>query len=329
MTCFLHFYATHTDTSTSGSTKWHPSCYLSRHDLLVMEDLTMDNFRHMPNRMEYKIQHVKCILKAMAAMHASSIAFDLHNATRIGLTFNKHLFEPMIKPNNLYFKARFEAIKYFILAHPELKKYKSIWTPENVNKILNRVYGLIEPSSEFPNVLCHRDLWHSNLMFKFNENDEDNIQRIKFDKPQCAMMVDFQFCRYSPPALDVLQTIFLTTTRENRIEHFNDYLLYYYYQLEKELSCYTIQIDRIMSWKLFMESCNVYRLVPLVLNCTYSTLTQLPTELLSTLEVEQPDLYHDICHGKNNQFLVDFCQNDKFYEKQILECIQELLEYVH
>jgi hypothetical protein len=47
-------------------------------------------------------------------------------------------------------------------------------------------------------------------------------------RPVELRLIDFQIIRYASPVLDVLQYLFLATTKELRDEHFDEFLNVYY-----------------------------------------------------------------------------------------------------
>jgi Ser/Thr protein kinase RdoA (MazF antagonist) len=78
-----------------------------------------------------------------------------------------------------------------------------------------------EPSSKFRNIICHRDLWLNNILFKYDTSG----------KPEEVALVDFQIYRYCPPALDLTMFMYVTTTREFREQHLLSLLLTYHREL--------------------------------------------------------------------------------------------------
>ena len=56
-------------------------------------------------------------------------------------------------------------------------------------------------------VISHGDYWVNNLMFKYENRSPE---------PTAVRMLDFQFCRYLHPAIDVAQLIFTCTTKQLR-----------------------------------------------------------------------------------------------------------------
>lgn len=59
--------------------------------------------------------------------------------------------------------------------------------------------------------MCHRDTWANSIMFR----------RDSTGKPIGCYLIDFQFLRYSPPALDFMFCIYLTTDRATRYRCFD------------------------------------------------------------------------------------------------------------
>lgn len=70
------------------------------------------------------------------------------------------------------------------------------------------------------NTLTHGDIWKNNVMFSYNKNT---------NQPVDAALIDFQFCCWTSPALD-LQYLFNTSLEENLRLHQQEELVQYYHQ---------------------------------------------------------------------------------------------------
>lgn len=65
-----------------GTHDWHPKCYLARSDCLVLEDLKGRGFQNRPYGTLFDLEHMKCVMKLLAQVHANSFEFTLATEAR-------------------------------------------------------------------------------------------------------------------------------------------------------------------------------------------------------------------------------------------------------
>uniref|UniRef100_A0A1B0CGR6 CHK kinase-like domain-containing protein n=1 Tax=Lutzomyia longipalpis TaxID=7200 RepID=A0A1B0CGR6_LUTLO len=314
----------------TGSSKWRPNCYLSRYDLLIMEELGHLGYGHVPDRMEFTEKHMQETLKCLARMHASSLEFEINHCenTRIDAIFGSLLFESQLTGKNTWFKAGLNVIEAFAKHKSTFKDHPSIRDdPNKLMEMMEKVYQLSESTREFQNVLCHRDLWSKNIMFQFPKL-EGNPQELDYANPQHCLLMDFQICRYQPPAVDVLLTIFFNTRRQHRDEHMQLYLKFYYDFLKQELKKYDIDAAIKLPWEEFTRSCKHYALMPLIFNCIFVPLTHLAPGILTQIQKTDPERYHVICNTDRNEFVLQNMDLDDFYRDYVTEVMEELLQHL-
>ena len=86
------------DDDDDNKTKWHPDYVYSKgEDVLVLENLTNLNYYMYPERSYMDEEHFNATIKALAAMHASSIAFEKK--------FNEGKIKKSMSPNLNKFKS--------------------------------------------------------------------------------------------------------------------------------------------------------------------------------------------------------------------------------
>lgn len=186
---------------------------------------------------------------------------------------------------------------------------------------MNRIYELMEQSSdEFANVICHRDIWRNNMMFQFKKSG--------YEEPENCVILDFQICRYLPPAIDVLLAIYLNTNRSNRNEFYNHYLTYYYSALQQQLNNFNMSINDIMKWEEFMKSVNYYKIIPLIFNAVYIQLTHLPAGTLDSLRKNNLAKYNSFAHVDRDDVVMDAMEKDDYFKEYIVDSVEELIEYL-
>lgn len=178
-------------------------------------------------------------------------------------------------------------------------------------------------SKKYRNVLCHRDLWQSNLVFKFERNVDDKID---YTKPMECVLVDFQICRYLPPIVDVIGLISVSTRLEHRKQFYLRYLQFYHDALTRELIEHNIDAAKELSWEEFLESWNELKMLPLVINCVCRPLTTLSSDILLSLKTQNPERYMSTMTVNRHEFILEHMEKDAEYKEIVLETYGELLD---
>lgn len=178
-------------------------------------------------------------------------------------------------------------------------------------------------SKTFRNVFCHRDLWQSNFLFKFERNVDDKID---YSKPIECVLIDYQICRYLPPVVDVIGLISVSTRLAHRKQFYPHYLRYYYDALTKELMKYKIDASNVLSWTEFLRSSKELEMLPLVINCCCRPLTTLSSEILLSLKSENPDRYMRTMTVNRHEFILEYMEKDAEYKEIVMESYSELLD---
>lgn len=178
-------------------------------------------------------------------------------------------------------------------------------------------------SKKYRNVLCHRDLWQSNLLFKFASNADDKID---YTKPIECVLIDYQICRYLPPIVDVIGLISVSTRLDHRKQCYPRYLQFYYDALTTELIKYKIDSSNVLSWEEFIRSSKELELLPLAINCCCRPLTTLPSEILLSLKTENPERYMRTMTVNRHEFILEYMEKDAEYKEIVMESYSELLD---
>lgn len=217
-----------------------------------------------------------------------------------------------------------QAVKFIAPLTPNFSKYKyKDWSPRKFDELIAPVYEMMLESKRFRNVLCHRDLWQSNLVFKFDRNVDDTID---YSKPIECILIDYQICRYLPPIVDVIGLISVSTRRAHRKQYYHRYLRYYYDALTVELSKYKIDASNELSWEEFIRSWKELEMLPLVINCICRPLTTLASEILLSLKTENPIRYIRTMTVNRHEFIIEHMERDAEYKEMVIESYGELLD---
>ncbi|XP_067007875.2 uncharacterized protein [Anabrus simplex] len=309
-------------------TPWAPKCFLTRSDLLVMEDLISAGFR-MFNKFEYMdFPHCKIVLSTLARLHAASIIYEEKEKLRTGRNcslnelFPVTLFETMYPgdPENVMSITMRTGIKSVLEMIKVMENYGM--KSKYLNTILQSfkqkaelIFEYVKPSNKYRNVVSHGDLWPNNLMFRYAENS---------GVPEEVRLVDYQMVRYAPPALDVMSFLHLVTNREFRRNNLETLLSLYHGQLVRVLERHDVNV---IPWEEFLESCRHYAqaariIVPLIQHAVL-----LPDHLLATL-LSTKASYEKFILKDRGDVVVQCFKDVEYYKERLTGDIEELIEFV-
>ncbi|XP_037821499.1 uncharacterized protein LOC119610396 [Lucilia sericata] len=290
---------------------WCPKVYLCYQNLLVLEDLDSLGFHSLASKENLSDSEMFPILNGLAAMHASSLLYELNNEESIEETYYESLKEITVHPDIPWFTTGLKAVI-------EVAKHHSKYQAEVSQKFiinelplhLKNIYFMVNPSPKYRNVLSHRDTWGGNIF-------------LHHDIPEkSAVFVDFQTCRYSPPAIDVIFTLFMNLTKQERLEKQADYLEYYYQQLVQHVTNH-LPSDKslnevIFSEAEFLESIEEFQLFGLVYRALAASILKVPKEIVT-------DYYKN---EERSEKLLEYMEENEEFRMLMEECIEDIIEAV-
>ncbi|KAM3965970.1 uncharacterized protein ACR2FA_012827 [Aphomia sociella] len=206
------------------------------HELILLEDLQVSNYTMLDRFVSLTNESIKLNLKNFATLHSLSMILkirdpDLFEDISQNLVDNFTSFGD--KPEFQYY---FDGLEKDVLNIVEGSKYQNA-VRGTVNKFIEQHKTLMKDQAKLKySVVIQGDGWTNNIMFK-----------LKDDIPVEAIMIDYQMSRVSNPVCDILYMIFNCTDYDTRHAHYNDWIDYYYFQLEKSLANYGIRVDIMFS----------------------------------------------------------------------------------
>uniref|UniRef100_A0A336K8G6 CSON000987 protein n=1 Tax=Culicoides sonorensis TaxID=179676 RepID=A0A336K8G6_CULSO len=307
--------------------KWTPKCYFARNDILVMDDLSQENYHVMPLLQNFTKAHVQAVLKSLAILHANSFYLEkcVHKKP-LDQIYDDCLFEVSVAKFNKWFLVGLEAVKTIAIQRTKYSKHPEMvqLIKDNFNEqIVDKVF---ESCNNFPSkyakVLCHRDTWRNNIMFKFNPHTDGEID---FSVPSGAALLDYQLMRYAPPATDVIMTIYLLQRIKEREMDYQENIQYYYDCLTEMLKNLGLNVSECLPYEEFVETCEYFKLCMLIIKTVSMEMTHLPDEELAKLYADK-DGYEYFCVGDRGDTCVHFIDTDEFFRDWMVEGVEELLE---
>ncbi|KAJ8680538.1 hypothetical protein QAD02_016325 [Eretmocerus hayati] len=294
--------------------KWSPVCYLSKKDILIMENLRDQNYK-MHDIFFDKTELLKSALTSVARFHSCSILTEdrFYRESREHNTLGK--LYPGSFREKTYTKSG-GAVRWLqaginlAVAVADRLGYNSL----RLRQSFDQIFDVVRPSQKYRNVICHGDLWTNNLMF-------DDAKPI----PKC-ILVDFQFIRYGPMVLDILQLIYLSTTKAYRKENEKE-LIHFYYSILNETILKNKETAETISPKLH-DILDAYEDLRLY-GCFIASL-QFPIALLDPEIVKEntkdSESYEKFIFGDRTDVTLAYMQKNEFYRRIIEESIGELVE---
>lgn len=220
----------------------NPLCVDRINDVIILNDVTKKGYVMLDRTQGLDATHAKMSLKAMAKLHASSLKLvEIYPSI-----FDRYTTGMWTRKTDAFHE-------FFQSTYDSLTEEIYTWDPEwhyYANKLRNlRPHFIEQALSVFDNdqegdlrVLVHGDLWINNLMFKYDANGH----------PSDVLLLDFQFCCYGSPAIDLFYFFFSSTKDEIRQNCFDEYMQYYYCHLveyAKRINC-TRQLPTLHQFQL-------------------------------------------------------------------------------
>ncbi|KAH8271696.1 hypothetical protein KR044_001396 [Drosophila immigrans] len=301
---------------------WCAKCYFARSDLFVMQNIEDLGYESLPSSTRFlSEQQLRPLLKALATLHASSVAFEQRHRCTIGVRFRESLLEKSIDADIPWWTTGIKAILAVTATHPLVRDDAAAqaFIANVLPRCLDRVYFMVNPSAVHRNVFLHRDAWSGNV-FYHKQQPED----------VCCALVDFQLCRYAPPAIDFLMASYLNVEPKDRKQMHQRNLSYYHDQLLSELRDMGIDAaQEQLTMTDFEQSLKDLALFGATYNCITATVLRLPENYLKKLKDEHPADFHQFCNVDRTESLLSLMHEHEDYKSYLYDCIQDLLELTY
>ncbi|EFA03937.1 uncharacterized protein LOC103312982 [Tribolium castaneum] len=297
-----------------------PRCYFASDKYIVMDNLIEKGYKSLNKHEVFDWDSVKVALEALARLHASSLLYEEKKSRRLTdlyefaeSYYNDREDFPLKKEINAAITGVLNSIELFNFPKKLIsgKDFRTV-----LSQVCPQVYDLVKPSKKFRNVVCHGDIWATNVVIKHDENN----------KPVKGRLVDFQCARYAPPAQDVMSLIHLTTSREFRKRFMYNLIGIYYTDLEKHVTLGGYDMKKIIPFEEFLASCEEQKLFGMIQAATYFPLIlldgQTVKEYFGDQEKNKKSLFED-----RSVLVREYMDKDEKYKNRIRDSIQDLKDY--
>ncbi|KAH8374225.1 hypothetical protein KR200_011229 [Drosophila serrata] len=285
-----------------SSTKWSAECYFTRSDLLVLEDIKLKGYRpsEKPELSQDKMQQ---LITSLAAFHAASLIYEHKTQKNIGETYADHLLEITVASKIAWFTTGLSAVLAAVRSLPQYQgKRDQNFIDTKLLKIMEEIYEQAAPSKKYKNVLCHRDLWTGNIFFPV-------------EKSASALLIDFQTCRYTPPASDLNFSLYMNFSSENRRNIERKCIDLYHSFLVKNLSDFELE-QLVIEKAELLESYEDYRLFGVVYRAVAATIVKVPPEFIT----------NDFKYVDRSKIILNHMKKDQEFGRYMEECCVDVME---
>ncbi|XP_019553110.2 uncharacterized protein LOC109422703 [Aedes albopictus] len=205
-------------------------CVDRSHEMIILNDVLQEGFVMVDRTKGLDATHTKMSLKAMAKLHAGSLKL----VERYPTIFDRYTTGMMNRKTDafhLFFQSTYDALMDEIYSwNPEWHYYANKLAKLRPHYLEQGMTVFDNDSADDLRVFVHGDFWVNNLMFKYDARGV----------PIDMLVLDFQYCCYGSPAIDLCYFFFTSSCDEIRQNSFDEYMQYYYYQLAKyvkKLNC--------------------------------------------------------------------------------------------
>ncbi|XP_043263956.1 uncharacterized protein LOC122404119 [Colletes gigas] len=311
-----------------NSLKWIPDYYLGKNNaIMVLEDAKQSGYVTPDKFVPYDEDHCIWVTKALCILHSRSLILDEKLRRSTGQTVMDlygHLLEEMA-----FVQDDVSARKYLasctIGAHTMVDLIEGLSDVERttvknrISRWVDKIPQLLKTTSKYRNVMCHRDVWANNMMFK----------RDSTGKPIGCYLVDYQFLRYSPPAIDFVFCLYLTTDRDTRRRCFDSLVEIYCDTMRRELADEGLNVDDCLPRADFIESCDMAKQIALIFSVTNMQIMLLTKQASEKYFVKNTDQLEYVLYGdQRSELVLSQCKAVKAYQTRIIEIIEEIKDHL-
>lgn len=304
--------------------KVFPECYFAKNnEVVVLEDLSLSGYKARNDYIPYDESHIDAVLSAIANYHAASLVSEKKRSRSVAdlmpdggkeLMFIQDTENPIFD----FFCSSINTIESVMEAY---FSYYERETFERAKKLLTSIperLKIIDKDCKFK-VFSHGDLWNNNIMFNYTDEGEVNS----------AVIFDFQLCKYTTPAFDVLQAVYLTTLNlnVNADQFYEERLVFYFNGLSRYLAEQDVSIHGISTWAEFKATADSMRPVMLAIAPLCLHFMLLPKEVVKK-HMTKEDAREAILKQDRSEIVLHAMTVNENYRRRITHSVRDMLEYL-
>ncbi|EDW36791.1 GL25870 [Drosophila persimilis] len=282
--------------------KWSPFCYFTRPDLLVLEDIKLKGYRAV-EATQLTENHLHQLMRSVAAFHAASLIYEHQTKVNIGEAYGDQLLEVTVASEIAWFTTGLSAVLAAVRSLPQYQGDRELNFIDNqLLAIMEGIYEQAKPSIKYRNVLCHRDLWVGNTFYPREEIG-------------AALLVDFQTCRYTPPAQDLGFSLYMNLTSACRRQMEKTCIDVYYNNLVENLSEFGLQAELLLSKSELLESFEEFRLFGIVYRAVAATIIKVPAAFVT----------NDFKYVDRSGVILGYMETNQEFRSYMEECCVDVM----
>ncbi|XP_016980585.1 uncharacterized protein LOC108045702 [Drosophila rhopaloa] len=219
-------------------------------DSIIFEDMSLEQYKVACRRKKLDLEHTHLVLEKLAKFHAAGAVLAERQPGIFAKNYDRGFFNKHTRAYGQLMINLLEALSRSLSTDQELgPRFKT-----KIDQLIKRLMDYGERSTtnnpgDFL-TLAHGDLWTTNFMFQYDAKDH----------PTNAIFIDFQFCVWNSPAID-LHYFFATSLQDKlRLENQSELVQFYYYKLVEALRKlkYSGRIPSLFDFQLQFRSRGFY-----------------------------------------------------------------------
>lgn len=326
---YCTLYQIYSDHGLENLLDFAPKCYLSKlSGFVILEDLgSLEYIGLKPNAI-LNYDGLKIILAKVAKYHACTFIVEeilskkLGKIYRLGNDYAEYLEEVILVYEGPFknITDRFlDSLYYIVNKFPDITNKISLSTEQlkaKIKEVWFSPFVTVKASDSIRNVVNHGDLYVSNMLFKFGQD-----QNVKD-----GILIDFQLLRYVPPAFEILFFIFVSSLKETRDKHLQSLLNWYYENLSGHLTTFNLDPDEIYSRKHFEDDIDNSKSAALAQAFNYGHSIQVDPDF-------REEVFHDQEKTKyyfedNKEEFVDLAWEQGHYKIMLRGIIEDIIDLI-
>ncbi|XP_075157004.1 pinkman [Haematobia irritans] len=203
----------------------YPLCHFTLteeyNEAICMNDLQDDGFYMHDRFVGLNYDQVALVMAIYGKLHGTSLALKDQRPERLEIF--KNMVDIFVqRKNDQQLNDYFESLKKSALSCLDTEKDARYWCKLksyfDQGSFFDLMLNLLDATKSEPySVVCHGDCWSNNILFKYEKG-----------KLVDARLLDWQIMRYASPIVDIMYFLMSCTTRDFRLQHFNEMLNIYH-----------------------------------------------------------------------------------------------------
>lgn len=181
--------------------------------------------------------------------------------------------------------------------------------PKKIYDTSAEICEMVKPSKKYRNIVCHGDIWANNLMYD--------------DKKSC-LLIDFQFIRYTPQVLDLLQLFYQNSSKDFREKHEKELIEFYYSVLEETVRKNDLEAD-LPSLKEVLAAYEDLRIFGVILASIHFPMSLLDPNITKE-QTSDSEGYENFIFGDRTDVTLKYMEKNETYRNKVEEVFKELAE---